>query len=227
MLGLARIAQAHRTSVAPTYIDTVLGDGAIAFWPLQEISGTIAAELVAGLNGTYSGGYTLNQAGPAGIGGKSVAFNGTSGKVVTAASTIISGAAFSAEVWIKCSAYNGGIVFDHNGVQTFEIQAGGSTQIILNFSGAAKLLSTAGRSTTAFYHTVFTSDNSGTKCYINGGLDTSNTTSWHGGTSANAVFSIAARSGTNTYFSGSLAAAAVYNTALSPAQVLNHYNLGK
>lgn len=208
------------------YNAAVIADGAIAFWPLQETSGTTATELVAGLNGTYAGGYTLNQAGPSGLGGKAVQFNGSTAKVTTAASTIISGASFSVEVWLNVSSYAGQVAFGHNGTSTFEIQVGGTNQMLLNFSGSFILGSTTGQATGSFLHVVFTSDLSGTKCYLNGTLNNSNTTAWHGGTSASAIFALGSRSGTSAFFSGYIAAASVYNTVLTPAQIANHYSLG-
>ena len=40
---------------APSYSQKILNLGPIAYWPLNDASGTAAVELVAGMNGTYSG----------------------------------------------------------------------------------------------------------------------------------------------------------------------------
>lgn len=225
MLGLARIAQAHRTSGTIDYNTTIIADGAIAFWPMQETAGTVAGELIAGLNGTYAGGYTLGQSGPTGVGGKSVSFNGSSGKWTTASSSIVTGPAFSAEIWVKVAAFNGSIVFGHNFISTFELQVGGTNQWILNFSNAAKLASTTGQPISTFKHLVVTSDATGSKMYVNGVLNSSNSNAWHGGTSSG-VFAVASRGGTSAFLACNLAAAAVYNTVLTPTQIANHYALG-
>jgi hypothetical protein len=43
------------------YVDAVLADGAVGFWALDDLTGTIAKGGVGGLDGTYSGAYTLAQ----------------------------------------------------------------------------------------------------------------------------------------------------------------------
>ena len=43
----------------PTYQETIIADGAIAYWPLDEVSGTTANDKVGSKNGTISGGVTL------------------------------------------------------------------------------------------------------------------------------------------------------------------------
>ncbi len=58
----------------------------VSYWPLNETSGTVAHDLMGQNNGTYTGGYTLGQAGVAIDGGSagtnlSAAFDGSSGYV--------------------------------------------------------------------------------------------------------------------------------------------------
>ncbi len=73
------------TVIAPTpYQQTMLAMHPIAFWPLDETSGTNAFDEIGGYNGTYNGNYAQGQAGPPNsfFGGEtSVAFDGTSGYV--------------------------------------------------------------------------------------------------------------------------------------------------
>lgn len=61
----------------------VLADGPVAWWRLGESAGTNAAEEIAALDGTYTGGFTLAETG--GLSGEpaatSVLFNGTTGFV--------------------------------------------------------------------------------------------------------------------------------------------------
>ena len=45
------------------YSDRVMADGAVAYWKLDETSGTTAVDSLGGNNGTISGGVTLNQPG--------------------------------------------------------------------------------------------------------------------------------------------------------------------
>ena len=58
----------------------VLADSPVSYWPLDEVSGTVANDLVGGNNGTYTGGFTLGQRPSSAFGGATT-FNGTSGYV--------------------------------------------------------------------------------------------------------------------------------------------------
>ena len=73
------------TIVLPTpYQQVVESLEPIAYWPLDESSGTNAFDIIGGYNGTYQGIYALNQGGPGNTffnGSTSVAFDGTSGHV--------------------------------------------------------------------------------------------------------------------------------------------------
>lgn len=73
------------TVVAPTvYEQAVLQYGPLAYWPLDESSGTIAYDVIGGHNGTYEGEYALGQTGPPNsfFGGSTAAgFDGFSGYV--------------------------------------------------------------------------------------------------------------------------------------------------
>jgi len=66
------------------------------YWSLNDESGLVAVESVSGANGTISGGVTLNQTGAV---GKSMLFNGTTGKVITTPVTITPTTSF--EWWFK------------------------------------------------------------------------------------------------------------------------------
>src|SRR5262245_49341818 len=81
-----------------TYAEQVIADGAVAFWRLGETSGTTAVDNVGGNNGTISGGVTLNQPGPW-SGNAAMAFDGTTGKISTAATMTIP-IAGTVEVWM-------------------------------------------------------------------------------------------------------------------------------
>ncbi len=53
------------TVVAPTtYEQVLLSLGAIAYWPLTETSGTTAYDQIGGINGYYTNGFTLGESGP-------------------------------------------------------------------------------------------------------------------------------------------------------------------
>jgi hypothetical protein len=67
-----------------TYEQAVMSLSPIAFWPLDEASGTTAFDVIGGNNGTYAGTYVLGQTGPGNtfFGGDVAAlFDGSSGHV--------------------------------------------------------------------------------------------------------------------------------------------------
>lgn len=63
------------------YAAEVLADSPVSYWKLDETSGTTAADATGGNNGTYTGGYTLNQPGIPSAGRPAVLFNGSSGYI--------------------------------------------------------------------------------------------------------------------------------------------------
>lgn len=68
-----------------SYRAAVLADNPLHFWELDQTSGTVATDTGTGsalTNGTYVGGYTLNQPGP--FGGAAVEFDGVDGSLTVA-----------------------------------------------------------------------------------------------------------------------------------------------
>lgn len=82
---------------------------AISVWMLDETSGTTAdnAEGTAGYDGTYTGTYTLNQAGPS-SGVVSVDLDGASGRVTTPFIAGLHPSVFSFEQWFQLDSVAGG-----------------------------------------------------------------------------------------------------------------------
>jgi hypothetical protein len=83
--GTALSSALSLTVVAPTtYQQAIVSLDPIGYWPLSEASGTVAYDLIGGHNGTYTGGCTLAQPGPANSffgGSTSVGLDGTSAYV--------------------------------------------------------------------------------------------------------------------------------------------------
>ncbi|HWY29583.1 MAG TPA: LamG-like jellyroll fold domain-containing protein [Candidatus Acidoferrum sp.] len=84
--GTALSSALSLTVISPTtYQQSLLSLNPIAYWPLNETSGTVAHDLVGNYNGTYHGGFALAQAGPTnsifGSPSRSALFDGTSAYV--------------------------------------------------------------------------------------------------------------------------------------------------
>jgi hypothetical protein len=94
-----------------SYPQTVLADGPSFFWPLNESSGSTAADASPnGRNGIYEAGTTVGAAGPiTGSSDTATSFDGHTGLVTSASSvTMAAHQAFSAEGWFKTAANTGG-----------------------------------------------------------------------------------------------------------------------
>src|SRR5215468_8331778 len=92
------------------YSDQVIADGAIAYWRLNETSGTTAVDSIGGFNGTISGGVTLGQPGALVDGDKAMTFDGSTGRInCGTSSTLGFTTAFSAEFWIAFTDLGGGL----------------------------------------------------------------------------------------------------------------------
>ena len=65
-IGTAPSSPLSLAVVAPTpYQQVLLQLNPLALWPLNESSGSVAYDIIGGNNGTYTGSFTLGQAGPA------------------------------------------------------------------------------------------------------------------------------------------------------------------
>src|SRR5262252_5774576 len=84
---------------AGSYPAKVVADGAIAYWRLDERSGTTAVDVIGGVNGTITGGVTLGQAGALSDGNPAMTFDGSTGKIVTG--NVVFPAAYTVETWIN------------------------------------------------------------------------------------------------------------------------------
>ena len=84
--GTATSSALNLAVISPNqYQQSLLSLNPMAYWPLNEASGTTAHDIVGGYNGIYVGGCTLGQAGPTnpifGSSSGSVRFDGSSGYV--------------------------------------------------------------------------------------------------------------------------------------------------
>src|SRR5262245_20628445 len=84
-----------------SYPAKVVADGAVAYWRLNETSGTTAVDVIGAKNGTIAAGVTLGQTGALADGDKAMRFNGTTGKIT--APVVPFTATLTLEAWIWTS----------------------------------------------------------------------------------------------------------------------------
>src|SRR5262245_4430634 len=207
-----------------------------AFWDLDEVSGTSAADATGGgFTGTYAGTTTQNQPGQS---GQSVAFDGLSGKVSVGTCPVTSYAAgVTLEAWFylntlsqatQCVMELGttdvargvGIFINGNGATDGRI--GGLFPGLRWFGNSFQQLQAG-----LWNHVALTLSGSTVTLYLNG-------ISWYSdgsgvGTapvSGDGCF-IGASSATGSFFNGRVDGAAIYNAALPSATLLAHYRAGE
>ena len=204
------------------YSDKVLADGAVAYWRLNETSGTTAVDLKGGNNGTISGGVTLNQPGALVDGDKAMTFDGNTGKITGGTFTI--SAAFSVEAWMKTTlttpasrvscwsnlASTDTVYCGIDSGKPYMYRFGGT-----NFFGVATVANGAWR------HLVYTHDGTTARMYVDGVLDSTFVESH---AAASGPLGIGFDQLSVSYWSGGLDDVAIYPTALTAAQIKAHYD---
>jgi hypothetical protein len=216
------------------YANIVLRDRPLGYWRLDDPSGTSALDYTGyGDNGTLSGTITLTQAGiPGGRGG--MLFNGSSGQIQipTNAAWPNGNGSWTIEAWCKptnsTNSANGHLVTignpGTNAQAGFIAQNATGGWNIGTWGGFGHDFTGNGTSTAGtLYHLVGTYDGTHLTLYVNdvtygpfspSSLNLIPTNQYIG--SAHNSF----------YFAGMIAEVAVYATALSAAQVAQHYAIG-
>jgi len=209
----------------PTYAQQVAADGASAYWPLNETSGTTAVDQIAGLNGTMAGGVTLGVPGPLITGGTAMRFNGVDGKITCGSLNIP--IAFSVEGWIRTSQGTTQQPIFSNRTGTANLVVATSLtagKFGTYFNTGGPISGTVTVTTGTWRHVVVTHDGTNWKLYVDGALDASGTLSRPAG-SANTVAVGYDPGAAGQFWNGDLANIAVYPSVLTPSQIVNHYTV--
>ena len=219
------------TFTIETYSNDVLTtSGLVSYWRLGETSGTSAADSKGTNTGTYTGGYTLGVTGAlAGDSNKATTFNGSTGYVSIGNPSSLQLTTGSLEAWIKTSnagtsyrdiinkdlAYN--VTVQNNVLQIWDEGANTDRSTGVNVADGA------------WHHVVVTFQSgvsNGTKIYLDGVLKLTTTMTVSSNSNNLRIASTAFNSGSE-YFNGTIDEAAIYNSVLSSATVLSHYNAGR
>jgi hypothetical protein len=208
-----------------SYSSQVIADGATSYWRLGETSGTTAVDTVGGVNGTISGGVTYGQVSPLSDGNTAMAFNGTTGKIVTGNITVQ--AAFTVEGWIKSSdATNQFPMFSNRGAPAGVVYCGLTNGVMFLFSDGQTPTSVLGVkivTNNQWHHVAYVSSGALTSLYVDGALDNSGAQTHVLATGPGGIGFDASGGG---FWPGSIDEVAVYPTALTPTQIANHFIAG-
>ena len=222
------------TVVTPTaYQQTLLAYDPIAYWPLDETSGTTAYDVIGGNNGTYNGSFTLNNPGPtnAFFGSPSAAagFDGLSAYVDIFGGPFNITHAITVVTWVQLSALNGFDGLFGKGDPSWRLSVNGSGNPGANDGSSAGDATSPTSINDSIWHMVaysyngFVGQNNDGALYVDGALVANNTLNaapagddldvWIGG---------APDYGTGTgrrLIAANIAHAAVFDRALTGAQV--------
>jgi hypothetical protein len=227
----------NSATVDPGYRSYVMADGPAAYWRLGESSGTTAVDEVGGGDGSYVNSPTLGQSGAmAGDANTATSLNGSTGRVtVPAAATgpSVTGN-LSVEAWIRPNPTQPAfsrVVARYNGTTVQYMLAYEGNGKYLRFlldvaSGRPQAQSTAELRDGLWHHVVGTWDGTTARLYVDGVVQT-NTGPGSGAVQlSNTTTVIGADSIPSSYYSGVVDEVAVYDSDLSPAQILTHHQQG-
>jgi len=224
--------------VAPTdaYGVVISADSPSLYWRLNEAGGTLAQDSsLNGNSGLISGTETFGQPGVLPSTGTAISFAGTDG-VIAGVNPVNNPLNFSLETWFKTTTNQGGKLIGFGDAQT-GTSSNYDRNVYMNrdgtlafgvWTGQANLASsTASYNDGSWHHLVATqSTTNGLVLYVDGAAVGTNSQ-----TAAQPYTGYWRIGGDNNWgdggagFNGTLDETAVYNSVLTPTQVLNHYQL--
>lgn len=205
----------------------LLTGSVIAQWMLNETSGLVAdnAQGTATYDGTYAGGVTLNQAGPA-SGIASANFDGVDDRVDITYNAALAPSALTFEIWVNAdtsSAQAAIADFANTATNGWALlwELGGGFSVRNPGATSVQALNPPYNSTGTWYHVVVTLTASTICLYVNGTLVSSGAYAYTPPTAEN--YCLGRLSSGASPFDGKLAAATIYSGAFSASQVAELY----
>lgn len=229
-LWLPHIASPFKKNSKLTYAQTVLQDGPVGYWRLQETSGTTAEDSSGNGNpGTYTGGFTLGQTGPFGT-ETGVLFNGSTGYVtVPSNSKLQLTSPFSLEMWSKITTLSETNTYILDKDNDYAVIYGYSTDNYAFYSLASGAPSdsttTIPAPDTNWHYISITYDGTTMLGYRDATQIFSVAATFACGVTTDPL-TLACTSATGVltgFFGGTLAECAIYAKALSPTRIAAHY----
>lgn len=215
-----------------SYESAVLADSPSLLWPLNETSGTTAADASGNGNiGTYTGGYTLNQGPGPSMGGGAVLLNGSSGYIQSSYNPAL--AAVSAECWVNLNGLsqgaNPGFISNnpYAGSYGLNLYSNGPGDVFVTSyaNGTSANYTYAGATpASGWFYVATTWDGTTFRLYFNGSQIAAGALSGAFVPNTNFVAGTEAWMPSGSFMNGLIAWVAIYPTALSATQVAKHYD---
>lgn len=224
----------------PNYVDTVMLDAPIAFWKLDDVSGTSAIDSSGNVrHGVYTGGYDLGLVPTINLPG-AVMLNGTNGFVDIAYGSWMNASDVTVECWAYVNANPTARVgymtrkFGTVGNIPYSLETAadsGNTPQMAQYNGStwSSAKSQATMPLLGWVHLVGTRTSTGVlNIYMNGIKANVSTTATPSLTSTEGLFLGRQHNyiTSSLYLAGALSCCAVYDKVLTPKQVADHYNVG-
>ena len=218
-------------AAAKTYTATVLADHPVAYWRMDETTGSTMADTSGNANnGHYVGIYTLGQ--PGALAGGAVAFDGQSGAASVMNSPSLQVNTVTIEMWLKKHTDTEyGVYVAKNvepgggaGSSWFELlnsHHNGELEFRVTSDGAPAVLSNSTLALNTWYYVVATYDGATAKIYINGKLDGTLKVTAVPKQTSDPLF--IGRRMDGLFADASLANVAIYSAALSAARIAAHW----
>jgi len=203
----------------------VVSEGEKGYWKFDEGSGTIAYDsTIYKNNGTLTcvgtGCSPPTWQSPANcISGSCLSFNGSSNYVSIPDSVDISPInAVTIETWVKAPDTQARGLVDKDRVSSYDLHINGKFRFMINNS----VLDSVTAPNNSWQYVVATYDGSNMKIYINGILESTKTQTGTIGDTTGPLY--IGRLTDGYYFNGLIDEVRIYNRALSPAEIQQHYN---
>ena len=240
-LAAALVLQGTLTAQAADYPSTILADGPIAYYRLEETSGTFAADSSASgaFPGTYVAAGAFPTLGQPGIDTNSIGLSASQTAAVTAGyyPELNAQAPFSFEIWARPTSipsdgnyrcpvgnFSGWGAAVPSGWYIYQTPDVPSALALVTPTGI--WISTANYSVFNWYHLAGTYDGTNMSFYVNGVLvGTQDASVYVANTVANPL-ALGQRGDDYGYFDGGVDEFAYYTNVLTSAQILNHYQAG-
>jgi len=233
----AEVRVAPLVLVAGSYTAAVTANHPLAYWPLNETSGTVAYDWAGGYDGTYTGGFTLAQPGIAnggfGFPGSYAAlFDGTSGYVDIPSGPFNLTNAMTVMAWVKVpvTPHFSGVVGRGDSSWRLSVNAAGKpaandAHVYGDVAGPASLVGTNWHMLAYTYSGIPNATNNGL-LYVDGLPKGTNTVGVLPGNENDVWIGGAPDYGTARLLPGSIAQVSVFASALSASQVQTLYQTG-
>ena len=213
------------------YLDAVLGSSPSAYWRLGEASGTVADDRIGSADGTYINAPTLGVPGATGDGNTAVRLTAADSEYVNVPALTTLPSPLTIESWVNSN----GLPVSDAGIagwfqsDTFKsaLYWAGTTEVRFSSTstGDAPLIASGlSQLTSGWHHLVGTYDGANARLYLDGAIIAGPTPKTLVGGASSTSFKVGQYGAPwRTYSNASFDEVAVYNRALSAAEVAAHY----